>query len=137
MAQNSSPMTTNTVPADMLSAIEAAHDRCEEKLRSFTRPLGETPPPPRIYHYTDSAGLLGILESGRIRLTDIYGLNDPSEVLHAVKHAGGILAAKADAAHPAVKVFAKLFLETMDKHLQDVAHFFVVCFSNDQDELSQ
>jgi hypothetical protein len=34
-------------------------------------------PPPIIYHYTNDAGLRGILESGKLWLTDIFDLNDP------------------------------------------------------------
>src|SRR4051812_37374338 len=99
-------MTTNDIPGDMLAAVKATHERCQTNFSVFKQRLNETPLPPKIYHYTDSAGLLGILASGRFRLTDIYGLNDPTEVLHALKHAGAILTARAEHAHPAAKVFA-------------------------------
>ncbi len=40
--------------------------------------------PTALYHYTDGQGLPGILQSGCIRLTDIFELNDPSELRHGV-----------------------------------------------------
>lgn len=121
----------------MLAAIAAGYERCEARLDSFSHGLTAVPSPSIIYHYTDSAGLLGILDGGKIRLTDIFGLNDPSEVLHGLKHASEILAAKAEHAHPAGNLFAQKFTATLDKHFQSVAHFFVACFSHDHDELGQ
>jgi hypothetical protein len=59
----------------------------EEVVNSFAREMDAKPPPRIIYHYTDSRGLGGILESGRIRLTDIFGLNDPTELRHGLSPA--------------------------------------------------
>jgi hypothetical protein len=130
-------MQIDTIPEDMLAAVDAGHKRCEAKLNTFANELEAAPPPNLIYHYTDGAGLLGILDSGKIRLTDVFGLNDPSEVLHGVKRAGEILTVKAQHAHPAAKVFAKKYSAALDLHLTNVAHFFVACFSLDGDELGQ
>jgi hypothetical protein len=33
-----------------------------------------------LYHYTDAAGLLGILQTGQVWFTSMYHVNDPSEV---------------------------------------------------------
>lgn len=44
--------------------------------------LGPSLVPPTLYHYTDAAGLLGILTSGTIWLTDHRFLNDKSELEH-------------------------------------------------------
>jgi hypothetical protein len=40
--------------------------------------------PETLYHYTDAAGLKGIIESGAIRATHVAYMNDASEYLHAV-----------------------------------------------------
>lgn len=40
--------------------------------------------PPRLFHYTDQAGLLGILQEGALRCSDAHFLNDAREVRHAV-----------------------------------------------------
>lgn len=130
-------MRTDAIPEEMLAAVVAGHERCEARLDSFADALAAAPPPKVIYHYTDSAGLLGILDSGKIRLTHIFGLNDPSEVLHGVMQAGEILTERAQHAHPAAKLFARKFTATLDRHFQSVAHFFVACFSHDGDELGQ
>jgi hypothetical protein len=41
--------------------------------------LGQSPPPPILYHYTSMEALLSIMSSGRIRATHIRYLNDVSE----------------------------------------------------------
>jgi hypothetical protein len=35
-------------------------------------------------HYTSAAGLLGILESGKLWLSDVRHLNEPCEMIHDV-----------------------------------------------------
>jgi hypothetical protein len=50
-----------------------------------------TEPPPLIYHCTDDAGLRGILETGKFWLSDIFNLNDPSELKHGYSLATSIL----------------------------------------------
>jgi hypothetical protein len=35
-----------------------------------------------LWHYTDAAGLSGILTSGKIRATHVAHLNDPTEIVH-------------------------------------------------------
>ena len=48
----------------------------------FVKSLTSQKPPHRIYHYTNDVGLKGILESGKLWLTEISSLNDPSELNH-------------------------------------------------------
>lgn len=125
------------VPADMLTAIESCHQRCEAHVNEFASNMDAQPAPASVYHYTDSTGLLGILESGKIRLTNIFGLNDPSELRHGVNHACEILATKALQSHPAAKLFATKFSTVMDRCVEASAHFLVACFSCDKDDLGQ
>lgn len=47
--------------------------------------LNALPIPSLIYHYTDEAGLRGILSSGALWVNDVESVNDPSEFSHAVK----------------------------------------------------
>lgn len=130
-------MSAPALPDDMLSAMEDGYMRCETRVDAFANRLASEPPPSIVYHYTDSAGLLGILQSGTVRLTDIFGVNDPSEVLHGVKRAGEILTRNATSAHPAARPFAAKFVETIEQHFQSAAHFFVAYFSQDNDDLGQ
>lgn len=39
---------------------------------------------PTLWHYTDAAGLLGIIREGRIRLTNARYLNDEAELRRGV-----------------------------------------------------
>ncbi|MGA7712475.1 MAG: hypothetical protein WCA81_11280, partial [Rhizomicrobium sp.] len=86
--------------------------------------------------YTDSVGLRGILESGAIRLSDIFGLNDPTELRHGVQHASEILDVEAPKAHPAGKTFAQDFKVLLKEGAAKVADFYVACFSATGDDLS-
>jgi hypothetical protein len=47
----------------------------EEAASKITEPL---------YHYTDAAGLCGIVKSQKIWFTSYLHLNDPSELLHGL-----------------------------------------------------
>ncbi len=125
------------VPADMLEAIEACYQRCAAIVDNFAIKADAQPAPASVYHYTDSAGLLGILESGKVRLTDIFGLNDPSELRHGVNHACEILATEALRGHPAAKLFAEKFNAVMGGYVEESAHYLIACFSCDGDDLGQ
>ena len=41
-------------------------------------------PPPMLYHYTNEMGFKGIMESGTLRFSDIFDMNDPSELRHGL-----------------------------------------------------
>jgi hypothetical protein len=100
--------------------------------------LKDRPQVPILYHYTTEAGLRGILESGKIRLTDIFYLNDPSELRHGLAHAVEILRAKAQQGPQESKLFSEQFEAFLQKGgLQAAAHFFTCSFSEDGDDLGQ
>lgn len=92
--------------------------------------------PPIIYHYTNDSGLRGILETGTFWLTDIFNLNDPSELRHGFSHAINALNNMAATGPPESKFFAEQF-EAFDKEIQNSAHFFVCSFSSCGDDLGQ
>jgi hypothetical protein len=71
------------LPAQLRAEIGEFDAAADETIRSIGRTLDAREPPPIIYHYTNDAGLRGILESGKLWLTDIFNLNDPSELSHA------------------------------------------------------
>ena len=74
--------TLVSIPSDMQEALERFRDEAEEILASFLHTISSQQPPAVIYHYTNDAGLKGILETGKIWLSDIFSLNDPSELSH-------------------------------------------------------
>jgi hypothetical protein len=89
---------------------------------------------PSSTNYTNDTGLRGILESGKLWLTDIFNLNDPSELSHGFSHAISILRDKAADGRPWTKDFAQAF-EKFGGELQ--ANFFVGSFSSIEDDLGQ
>ncbi len=82
--------------------------------------------------------LKGILESGRFWLTNIFSLNDPSELSHGFSHAVNVLNALASAGPPESKFFAEQFRAFGTQGgIQASAHYFVCSFSADGDDLGQ
>lgn len=126
-----------TVPDDMQRCSEQCRAKCDAIVEQFRSSIERLPSPDTIYHYTDSVGLLGILQSRTIRLTDMFGLNDPSELRHAVNHAKAVLAEGATRGHPAATLFARQFNAIITGAPEGVADFFVACFSANGDELGQ
>lgn len=133
----SSEKALDSIPADMLVALQRYQMRCEDVVGAFRSGLEKQSPPQTLYHYTTSAGLRGILQSGVIWLTDIFALNDPSELRHSVSHAEALLHLEARRGHPAAAVFARHFAEIMMDAPTVVAHFFVASFSQNGDDLGQ
>jgi hypothetical protein len=65
------------LPKDMEDALSAFDTSAGEIVRSFATTVESQKAPEVIYHYTDDAGLRGILEAGQLWLSDIFSLNDP------------------------------------------------------------
>ena len=65
----------------MQDELERFDQECELILNSHIEDI-ETNLPDTIYHYTNSVGLKGIIESGKFHFTNIWKLNDPSELEH-------------------------------------------------------
>src|SRR5580704_1016288 len=114
--------TIDRLPDD----IQQSLSRCFEELDNVIREQSDEQQqklvvPPMLYHYTDGAALFGVIESGTIRLSDIYGLNDPSEIRHGLEIACGLLENHSKGGHPAARLFATHFRETMQGHLEKIA----------------
>jgi hypothetical protein len=73
------------LPLEMRQAIEGFTRHTDGLVNSFSQPIIAKQPPPIIFHYTDDVGLRGILETGTLWLTDIFYLNDPSELRYGCK----------------------------------------------------
>ena len=78
--------SSEAITPDLRLALERFDREADAIIDSFVKPLKAQEPPLVIYHYTDDLGLRGILETGKIWLTNIFNLNDPSELSHG---AGG------------------------------------------------
>jgi hypothetical protein len=125
------------IPPELVEALTRFDKTAAGILRLHFGPLAATPPPPTIYHYTNAAGLRGILQSGRLWLSDIFTMNDPSELKHGVSQAGDLLRAKAASGPPETKRFARDFTDFYERALVDTAHYFVCSFSSDGDDIGQ
>jgi Protein of unknown function (DUF2971) len=126
-----------SVPDDMREATEKFYAEAEITVNAFAANMDSQPPPPTIYHYTDDAGLRGILQSGKMWITDIFNLNDPTELKHGMMAALDILKSEADGRKPEVKHFSREMAAMFEGDIERIAHFFVCCFSLDGDDLGQ
>ena len=88
-------MENAKIPQDMIDALAKFDSTAKQIIDSFCKTLESQEPPQTIYHYTNDVGLKGILETGQLWLSDIFNLNDPSELSHGFSHAVKILNNKA------------------------------------------
>jgi len=125
------------IPQELNEALQRFRAKADEILRSVFEPVDTKPPPSAIYHYTSDAGLRGILESGQLWLSDIFSMNDPSELRHGMSPAVEILKARARADRREQKLFADDFSNFSELSIEATAHYFVCSFSSDSEELGQ
>jgi Protein of unknown function (DUF2971) len=126
------------IPAAMTAALKTYEHAATEILQEFVRAIEASSPPPMIYHYTDDTGLQGIIESGKLWFSDIFGLNDPSELRHGLKVAIDTLKSRINNARPEIATFAsQLERFDVDAGIEAAGHFFICCFSGDGDDLGQ
>lgn len=92
--------------------------------------------PELIFHYTNSAGLQGILQSGTVWLTDIFTLNDPSELAHGLAHAQTALKERAPTSK-AAELFTDIFNNFQRHGVSSAIQVNVASFSDDGDRLGQ
>ena len=96
-------------------------------------------PPQTLFHYTDAAGLKGIIESGVLRGTHISFMNDSSEYLHAVS----LLTQEIDQIRSTESDPVRIgFLEEIKGPVsltrpQDAGPYFVACLSAKENSLNQ
>jgi hypothetical protein len=120
-----------------MSALDAFDRTAEQLFNSFAETLN-VPWPPILYHYTNDIGLRGVLETGTLWLTDMFNLNDPSELSHGISHLVGILNSNAVDGPFEAKNFAQRFDQYL-KHggQRRFAHYFVGSFTEAGDDLGQ
>jgi hypothetical protein len=61
-----------------------------------------------LYHYTDAAGLDGIIKNQEVWFTSYTQLNDPSEISYGMAIASEILDEIGQASDPLIKIFCEL-----------------------------
>lgn len=126
------------VPPDMRMELQKFDEDADQIITSFVRTMEASQPPPTIYHYTNDVGLRGILETGQLWLTDIFNLNDPSELSHGFSHVVNILKSKALDGQPESTIFTQQIEAFLTQGgIQAAAHYFVCSFSSTGDDLGQ
>jgi len=121
----------------MRDALARFGGEADDIVASFLATLGAQLPP-LIFHYTNDVGLRGILESGQLWLTDIFSLNDPSELSHGLSHAVNILSNKASTGPPESKIFAADIAAFIQQGgIRKSGHYFMCSLSSNGDDLGQ
>ena len=130
--------TDPRIPRGMAKAIVRYDAEATKILQAFINTVEAKKPSPILYHYTNDAGLAGIIESGKLWFSDIFALNDPSELRHGLGIAIGLLKSRATDARPEIATFASMFERfDLDAGIEAAGHFFICCFSADGDDLGQ
>jgi hypothetical protein len=108
-------------------------------INAFTDKLNTIEAPESLYHYTDAAGLCGIIESGKLRLADIFSLNDPSELKHGLSLAANLWNEPANNYESHFATCFARHLENFHNYdgVEGIGNFFTCSFSTDEDELGQ
>ena len=125
------------LPNELEDLLVQFRNSSEAIMEQFKRPWASAPAPNLIYHYTNDAGLRGILESGKIWLNDLFEMNDPSELRHGVEHAIELTKAMAQNRSAEMRFFADHFDGIRKAGIQRSAHYFIASFSSKGNELGQ
>lgn len=96
-----------------------------------------------LWHYTNGAGLLGIIENGTLRATHVACVNDSTETLYASRLYTKALAKLAN--NGKIDEREKQFLlrliddigETPGQPANAASKFFITCFSDSPDDVNQ
>src|SRR6266851_9677740 len=119
---------TPRIPRTMTDALRKYERQATEILTEFVQKIEAAKPPPMLYHYTNEAGLKGIIESGTLRCSDIFDMNDPSELRHGLAVAIGIVKSRAAATRPEIDTFASCLERfDVDAGIEVAGHFFICC----------
>lgn len=91
--------------------------------------------PDKLYHYTSAEGLKGILQSGQIYATNVLYLNDTAELADSVRTLEAVMESESKDLPVELAFMLKVLIP---HHLQELPiDYFVVCFCEDGDLLSQ
>jgi hypothetical protein len=123
-------------PQDMRDALDVFCRKAQNLVVKWVKTLSE--PAPLIYHHTNDVGLRGILETGQLWLTDIFKLNDPSEVYYGFSRAVDILKIKVASGPPECIRFADGLIAFVERNeIEKLGHYLICSFSSCGDDLGQ
>lgn len=116
--------------------IEATNDLLGSGIQDDS--INDAPLPPRVFHYTDAAGLIGMLTSRTIWATDFRFLNDQSELSYTFDLAHRVL--HDDYAAPRASAVEAAFLVAAGGERPAVyatTPYYLACFTELENSLSQ
>ena len=91
-----------------------------------------------LYHYTDAAGLEGIVKTQQVWSTDFTHLNDPSELTYGMAIASELLSEIGQASDSRTRIFCDMVNDLFThKNMRGAFGFFVSSFSQERDDLGQ
>lgn len=100
--------------------------------------INDAPLPDRVFHYTDAAGLLGIVSSGSLFATDFRFLNDCSELNYAYELAQAVVRAEFLSQRLGTVETAFLTAATQGwPHVYKATPYYLTCFTELENSLSQ
>jgi Protein of unknown function (DUF2971) len=118
--------------------VTTAEDR-EISASGTALPAWETGSEPEcIYHYTDSAGLLGILRSGALWATDVWFMNDAVEATYGWERIDRFLRSRDPQSDSERQVVEKAtgIMKSLREREGDLLSY-IACLSENGDQLSQ
>ena len=124
------------IPPDAQAALDQFEDAADKIIEPLVQDPEAKKTPHAIYHYTNDVGLRGILETGQLWLTDVFSLNDPSELNHGFSLMLKVLMSKV--VSPEGRKFAEgLLAFSKQGGVRRTGNYFVCCFSACKDDLGQ
>ena len=133
------PTKTKSLPFEADIFTQTLSDRALSLLMSIQSWRGKAQsrnPFGLLYHYTNAAGLLGIVEHNKFWATHINYLNDASELIYARNLVEGALKQREEQTKvPIVREFFRRVIARFD--ISQTMDVFVSCFCEEGDLLSQ
>jgi len=91
-----------------------------------------------LYHYTDAAGLEGIVKNQQLWFTSYTHLNDPSEITYGMRIAKELLSEIGQASDPRIGMFCNMVNDLFThENMRGAFGFFIASFSMESDDLGQ
>jgi Protein of unknown function (DUF2971) len=128
-------MDDNQLPPVFSTAVEDFITWSRQQLRTHEEATKITEP---LYHYTDAAGLCGIVKSQIIWFTSYLHLNDPSELIHGMDIVHRLLKAIGEGSPGLVKEFCDI-VDVVFQHqnFSNTFGFYIASFSRNRNDLGQ
>jgi hypothetical protein len=136
-AQKELMMPDNKLQDEILARVKNHDQATDAIVARFFDEVTSRKIPSTIYHFTDDAGMRGILEKGHLWCTDQFSLNDPSEFKYGMGIARKILRSKIDQGPEEALDFYHEWSNSLARGMESIARFFVCCFSETDEDLSQ